>query len=122
MQFDTFQKTIEGWIGQIGLAYMFDRDFLKKYKELGGEYFTTDKFWDKYGISLKQAQYDRKHMYSMLRMTTRGIENRILDKHSKTQDGILVWIEFIDKYACNGSREIKIEKLELEISTPGTDT
>ena len=104
------------------MAYVFDKNFLRNYKEIGGEYFISNEFWSEYYVPLRQAQYDRRHMYSLLRMTTRGVENRILDKYSKTADGFLAWIEFIERYSCNGSKEVKVETLELEISKPCTAT
>jgi len=117
-KFEPYQRLIEGHLLQVGAGYLIDPAFLEQYEQLGVEYLYSDDFWIKYSIPVKQAQYDRKYLYGILVSSNRNCNTQAILKYQKSQDGILTWIAFKLKYAHDGSKELKIEKLEEAITKP----
>ena len=101
---------------QVGAGYLVNKSFLKSYQEEGIDYIYSRAFWDKFGISQAQARYDKKYLYGILVASSRSMDNQAIIKNQKTQDGVTTWIAFKRMYSHDGSRELKLEKLEEEIS------
>ena len=116
--FDTYQSLLEGFLTQVGAWYLVQPDFLRKYKEERAGYFVTDEFYNTYGVSLKQADYDKRYLYGILVSTNRKRKETSIMNHQNSQDGIICWIEMKERYGYEGCKEIKIERLEGEIQRP----
>jgi uncharacterized membrane protein len=56
--FDRYSKLIEGFLMMVGTRYLVDHTFLKRYQDIGGEYFTMTKFWSSHQMTVPQAKYD----------------------------------------------------------------
>ena len=109
---------IEGFLLQVGAGYLVSQNFLETYLEEGTEYIYSIDFWNKHGISQPQAVYDRKYFYGILVASNRNRENQAILKNQKSQDGVLTWIHFKKLYAYDGSKELKLEKLEEKVANP----
>ena len=114
--FDQYKTKVEGHLMQVGAGYLINDHFLKMYKLKGFEYLVSDEFWTMFNIGIKQAQYDRTYFYGIIVSTNTNAYNKSITKHRQTQDGILTWSEFLTLYAHDGSKELKIEQLEDEIT------
>ena len=71
--YDPYRKLILSHIFQAGAGYLVRDDFRQSYSTFGGEYLASDEFWSAYGISLKQAQYDRQWLYGILLGSTKTV-------------------------------------------------
>ena len=92
--FREYRKTIEGHLLQVDAGYLTDTDFLTEYEihradNQHMEYLTSETFWSKHGVSFLQAKSDKQYLYGILVSTTTKIDNKIILKNKKDQDGIL---------------------------------
>jgi hypothetical protein len=118
--FKQYSEAIEGHILQVGGGYLINKEFIKKYKifaERGEDYFMSGSFTEDYcDVSSSQACLDRTYLYGMLLSSNRrGGERHILLKYKNKHDGIMAWIEFNEKYAYNGSEEVRVTILEKRV-------
>ena len=118
--FESYQRMIEGYLIMVGAGYIINPHFLSNYEKEGVEYLLSDDFWARYNTSIKQAQFDKKYLYGILVTTNRNRDNKHILKYANSQDGISTWIAFRKSYAHDGSKELKIEKLEDAINTAFT--
>ena len=117
-KFKEYERLLAGYLIQVGAGYLVNPNFLTRYEEEGTEHIYSDEFWDKYGIPYRQAKYDRQYLYGILVVSNRNRDNQVLLKNQRSQDGITAWITFKKLYANGGSKVLKLEKLEDEISRP----
>ena len=116
--FESYKDLIEAWLLQAGAGYLINPDFLAKYNTYGTDYFLSTEFWDLYGINVRQADYDRKYLFGILKATNRGREDQFLEKFKLSQDGIKTWQGFQKVYSqmTGGAKDLKLEQLEDAIS------
>ena len=73
--FDRYCKLIEGFLMMVGAGYLIHPTFLKRYREMGGEYFTSEEFWQSHKVTVPQAKYDRQYLYGILVTSNRDKEH-----------------------------------------------
>ena len=100
---------------QLGARYLLDKTFVELCKKLGQEYLKSDVFWTVYKISFPQAKFDREYLYGILVTATRGKKSKIILSHQISKDGILAWNEFLNDFDNEGSDDLRLQHLELEL-------
>ena len=115
--FKPYMKLIEGWLCQVGAGYLLNPDFQKQYKLLGEDYFSSDDFWNKYGISVNQARFDKEYLYGILLTSNRNRDDQFLLRNQPTLDGISTWLSFINTYLNNGCNILRYHELHKELYT-----
>ena len=119
-QFPAYRRMIEGHLLQVGAGYLFEKRFLEKYQELGEAYFESDAFIYGYDLSPAQARYDTMYLYGMLLTTNRKnpLCPALLDpRYKDTQDGILCWQEFCQRYGYQGfPKHLVVDRLERNLT------
>ena len=103
--FSQFEKLVDGHLLQVGAGYIADATFLATYMNEGRAYIETQKFWDAYDITEKQATWDRKYMYGIIQETTRRFEDKTTNEYQDSQDGFSVWAILKKRYSNRGNRE-----------------
>jgi hypothetical protein len=58
-----------------------DPTFLKRYRDIGGEYFTKAKFWSKHQVTVCQAKYDCQYLYDILVTSNRDKDHKSILRH-----------------------------------------
>ena len=121
--FREYRKTIEGHLLQVDAGYLTDTDFLTEYEihradNQHMEYLTSETFWSKHGVSFLQAKSDKQYLYGILVSTTTKIDNKIILKNKKDQDGILAWIQMTRDYDYGGSIELRLSDIDDEVRKP----
>ena len=103
---------------QVGAGYLVQPDFLAKYAAERGEFLFSDEFWNRCGISVKQAHYDRTYLYGIIVATNRNQKDKATLAHRTKQDGIAAWIDLLTACDHGGSVNLKVWKLETTIRVP----
>ena len=116
--FNKFEKLVDGHLLQVGAGYIADSTFLSTYLKEGRAYVETERFFDLHDVHIKQAQWDRRYMYGILKSTTRGFEEKTTNEYQSSQDGFAVWALLKEQYANEGSKDQRIDSLEAEAQTP----
>ena len=75
-------------------------------------------FWNKYRVSHPQAMFDRDMLFGILMISMNNIPHKTLLKYKDEGDGILAWDEFKEENEYNGSRELRLEQLEMLVTKP----
>ena len=110
--FSQFEKFVDGHLLQVGAGYIANTTFLATYINEGRSYIETQKFWDAYDITERQAKWDKTYMYGIIQATTRRFEDKTTNEYKHTQDGFSVWAIMKRRYANGGNRERQIDLLE----------
>ena len=113
--FKAYSKVVDGHLLQVNAGYLTNPHFVQKYSEMGMSYIISDEFWNTYQVSIPQVKADATYLYGMLFASNRGRDDKILMRHSTDQDGIAAWIAFKEDYGNNGSKELKVNELEVAI-------
>ena len=116
--FRSFKRAIEGHLLQVGAGYLTEDSFIQLYFQMGQEYLKSKHFWEKYQISIPQALFDQSYLYGILVSATKDLQNKIIIKYEKNQDGILAWHDLKKDYAYDGSKELRVEQLETIVQRP----
>ena len=109
--FRQFARSLEGHMLQVGAGYTMTKHFYKQYTTLK-HYLHSDAFWHEYCISIPQAKYDITYLYGILKSATATKENKTLNRHKESRDGIRTWHELVKEYQHGGTIEIRVKSLE----------
>ena len=97
---------------------MFDPEFQRLYKEWGDQ--AIDKY-SKVSISMVQFIKDIEALYGGVQSSIKaGHGLKQVLKYEEEQDGLLVWMELMEVYDKEGSKDLRIMRLENIVSTPFT--
>lgn len=116
--FRTFSKALEGQLIMGGATYITNNKFISTYQDLGPSYLNSYIFWDTHKVSHPQAHFDRNYLYGMLMLATQSQQHKTLMKYEDTKDGILAWAELKKENDHNGSKELRLEQLEHQLTIP----
>ena len=110
--FMAFSADLEGTLTRIGASYMFSAQILKNFHSQGYDMADSDTFWEAYGVSKRQFQYDSNFLYGVLLSATKDRKNPHILKYRETKNGLAVWIEFTKAYSYGGSIKVRTQQLE----------
>ena len=116
--FRSFKTSLEGHLVQVGAGYMIKPKFIETYREEGIEYLKSKEFWSLYKVSMAQALHDREYLYGILLTATSLIQHKTIIKYQQNLDGISAWHELKEEFEYDGSKELRLEQLEMLIQTP----
>ena len=120
--FETYEGLISSQVIQYGAGYLMEKDFQKMYKKMGREYIYSDEFWTLYQIPVKQARYDIKWLYGVLKSSNRHREDQYIEANAGAQDGVLTWMGLLRSYSKSAPsvKQSKIDKLIDIVAKPYT--
>jgi hypothetical protein len=92
---------------QQGMLYLFRKDFLANYEELGEQVVLVPEY-DHLGLSVPQVKIDREALYGTLKLACAGggLGSLYLIKYESTLDGFRVWHAFIKEYDDQGCTDV----------------
>ena len=114
--FTTYKRVIAGHCRQAGAGYIVQPKFLELYEKHGEGAL---KHMNNTTITKEQLEFDKCWFYGMLESSIRGCYGgKQLMEYEYSQDGILAWIGILNQCDKGGNRDLRIQILEQEISTP----
>jgi len=115
-KFKNYKKIVMGHFRQVGMGYIFNSRFQELYLEHG---LNVVDYWDETPITRAQLRCDLESLYGAMETSLRGnMGQKQLMQYEDEQDGIRVWRDVLDICDKGGSREIRIQALEADISVP----
>jgi hypothetical protein len=100
---------------KIGAGYLFESSFQEVYLKRGVDCYVD--FLDEVP-SASQIKNDACTLYGALLIVCQsGVGSRILMENRDKQDGIRSWCQLVQQYETDGSRNIRIKRLENVINT-----
>ena len=116
--FRSFKTALEGHLVQVGAGYLTRPAFIESYKQEGTDYLTSTEFWSLYKVSMAQALHDKEYLYGILLTATCLIQHKTIIKYQHSLDRIMVWYELKEEFEYEGSKDLKLEQIEMLIQTP----
>lgn len=119
--FPEFRSLLEGFLLQVGVGYLLEKNVRDGYRALGESYFSTENFYERYGVSQAQVSYDKSYLYGILLTTNRKNSSCPIIEDPRYRadcDGILCWEEFCNRYMYNGDRYEEVNALEEKLHIP----
>ena len=111
-----FKKIVMGHFCQVGMGYIFNSRFQELYLEHG---LNVVDYWDEMPITRAKLRCELESLYGAMETSLRGnMGQKQLMQYEDEQDGIKVWRDVLDICDKGGSREIRIQALEADISVP----
>ena len=116
--FTIFRNGFKGLLIQKGLEYVFDQNFLQAHKECDSDVTIFPEWKDKAGriIDSEQLISDREFLCGALLSAFRGVEWLPLMRHQSTRDGIMVWIDTLERI--EDPIEMLIPRMENKLCEP----
>ena len=119
-------NSVNGQLLQLGCGYLLNPTVVEKYKVGGDDYFRTLSFYEEYGKSYHQVQYDIQYLYGLLLIALRNGRNRFLVRYENSVklrfNGLLLWHDLLNEYEYWGNKELYARRLETVISKPPKST
>jgi len=94
--FETYRRTIEAWVVQNGMRYMFKTEFLDRYVTDG--WHTAHRFA---GTTTEdQFQHDKEMLYGAIMASNKDnpAANKYINMYAPTADGLATWYCFMQDY------------------------
>ena len=114
--FNRYKNELTGFYRQVGQGYMFDPEFQRIYKVWGDQ--AIDRY-SKANITMTQFIKDKEALYGGVQSSIKaGHGLKQVLKYEEEQDGLMAWMELMDEYDKEGSKDLRIMKLESIVSTP----
>ena len=114
--FEEFKDLLSGHYMQVGAGYLFDTTFQASYLQDGINcyiHFPEDI------PNILQLKKDVQSLYGALMSSCkRGAGSVILMHHKTSQDGLMAWMEMLDRFDADGDKETCIMRLEDRLNTP----
>ena len=110
--YETYEELIASQIIQNGAGCLLKKYFLTAYKK-DPNCVHSDEFWETYHVSARQAIYDIEWLCGVLKSSNRKQTDRHTEANSKSKDGVLTWISFIESFSRTAPsvKQHKIDKL-----------
>ena len=114
--FSTFKSILSGHCKMAGAGYIVNNYFLELYEK--HEEAAIDHWKDK-TLTLTQLIHDREWLYGMIEGSVQGSYGlKYLMQNEQSQDGIKVWIGILSQCDRGGNKDLRIQILEQEVTTP----
>ena len=105
-----------GHFRQVGMGYIFNLRFQELYLEHG---IKVVDYWDEPPMTKAQFRCDLESLYGAMETSLHGnYGQKQLMQYEEEQDSIRVWRDLLEACDKGGSREIRIQALEADISVP----
>ena len=121
--FMPYKMALEGYYSQQNSSYMFDEEFHALYQLYNLDVLKERALYKLYPFLTENIiRQGRSHLFGAIMTSCRNSNTviKFLNKHKKTRDGIMVWIELVENQDNDGNIDVHKHKMDAKTRVPYT--